>query len=107
MIAFAIVAIVRPRLDRVLRKFIFVSMAGWFALCIVAMLGELENWTSGPWCVLGVGNLKNPLVLTFAIVLAASLVMPRAWCNYVCPNRGLFEILSGRRPQGDQTKENS
>ena len=42
---------------------------------------------------MGVANLKHPLVLTLAVLLATSIVMPRAWCNYVCPNRGLFELL--------------
>ena len=100
MIIFSILAIMKPHLDGLFRKFIFVSLAGWFAVCIGAMVGNLGNWTSGPWCVLGVGNLKNPLVLTFGVVLATSIVMPRAWCNYVCPNRGLFEFLSGRRRGG-------
>ena len=95
MIACSIVAILRPRSDRYLRPLVYVTMVGWFLLCVAAMtrLGQLSNLTSGPWCVMGVANLKHPLVLTLAVLLATSIVMPRAWCNYVCPNRGLFELL--------------
>ena len=94
MIACSILAIVRPRTDRYLRPLVYATMPAWFLLCVAAMVfSGLGNLTSGPWCVMGVANLKHPLVLTLAVLLATSIVMPRAWCNYVCPNRGLFEIL--------------
>jgi hypothetical protein len=98
MIACCVVAIVRPRSDRYLRPLVYFTMPAYFLLCVAAMVFDrLGNLTSGPWCVMGVANLKHPLVLTLAVLLATSIVMPRAWCNYVCPNRGLFEILCGKR----------
>jgi hypothetical protein len=94
MIACSIVAILRPQSDRYLRPLVYLTLPAYFLLCVAAMVFDhLGNLTSGPWCVMGVANLKHPLVLTLAVLLATSIVMPRAWCNYVCPNRGLFEIL--------------
>jgi hypothetical protein len=96
MIAFAIVAILRPAADRALRKFVYLSMVGWFALNLLVMLHDIENKTPGPWCVPGVANFQYPLVLVFLALVAVSMIAPRAWCNYVCPNRGLFELLCGK-----------
>ena len=57
----------------------------------------MHNKTSGPWCVAGVANFANPILLTFVVLMATSIVMPRAWCKFVCPNRGLFELLCGKK----------
>ena len=49
--------------------------------------------------------LQAPVLVTFVVVLAASVVMPRAWCKFVCPNRGLFELLCGRKSTTNCTNE--
>lgn len=100
MIVLAIISILKPATEKVLRKFIFVSLISWAVLCVWAMSLNIKNLSPGPWCVVGVQNLKNPLVLSFLILMGTTLVMPRAWCNFVCPNRGLFELLSGKRRKG-------
>lgn len=90
---------VPPRVDRALRYVRFVSLA---AILLVSA-GTVTLWFSGfdPYLTLFSlhwlfePDLASmwPALLVLGLVLAASLLVERAWCRYLCPLGGLLSVL--------------
>ncbi|HAW50138.1 TPA: hypothetical protein DCX16_04235 [bacterium] len=57
----------------------------------------------GPWCVIGKANLKYSAIISFLCVILASIIIPRIWCKYICPDGGLFQLIGKRKK--DEEKE--
>ena len=90
---------VPPRVDRALRYVRFVSLA---AILLVSA-GTVTLWFSGFGPYLTLFSLHWlfepdlasmwPALLVLGLVLAASLLVERAWCRYLCPLGGLLSVL--------------
>lgn len=61
-------------------------MIFWFTI-------NLFEKTSGLWCTIAVENITYPIIIVFIYVLISSLIVLRTWCNTICPDKGLFELV--------------
>ncbi|MBI4722083.1 MAG: 4Fe-4S binding protein [Candidatus Stahlbacteria bacterium] len=89
-IIISILAVQYPDKERVFSKFKYLSLLGWAVLAIT------KYKVPGPWCVPGQANLKYSAIISFLCVLLVSVVIPRAWCCYICPDGGLLQLISRR-----------
>lgn len=95
----SILAISYPQKERYFGKLKYAILVGW------AVLGTVM-FVPGPWCVPAQAILKYSASISFVCVLLASMVVPRAWCRYICPDGGLLQLVSRkvRRKSGKEEK---
>jgi len=92
--------IVRESKFRALKYFILVaSLIGW-----VVGYDNIEL----PMCVIGDGKLGYSHLITFFTLIAVSMIIPRAWCKYACPDGAFFQLLNGKKniPEADLPAQN-
>lgn len=70
----------------------YIVLGCWIALAIFVKV-------PGPWCVIGKANLAFSAIIPFFSVLLISLVIPRAWCQFICSDGALLQLFQsiGRR----------
>ncbi len=90
MIISSILTILYPDKKRILKRFKY----GTFIFWIVVNIGQR---VFGPWCSLAVANITYHVFIGFICVLIVSLVNYRGWCEYACPDGGLFKLISGKK----------
>ena len=86
----SIAAVSYPNKERQIRKLKYLILLGWAALAITAFV-------PGPWCVVAQAILGYSASISFLCVLLASMVVPRAWCRYICPDGGLLQLLGRKK----------
>lgn len=91
--------IIHPRLDAAFRFLKYVVLAGWI---LFPLLGHK---VLGPWCVPAGFVMSYAAVVSFVCVLLASMLVPRAWCRFLCPDGALFELIGKRRKRREGEDE--
>ena len=79
-----------PRSSRWLLKLKYLSLILWVLIPIVGLK------VAGPWCVAAQALLVYSASVSFACVLLASMIMPRAWCRYLCPDGAILQLASNK-----------
>jgi len=51
----------------------------------------------GPWCVVGRATLIYSPLLSFFTVIITSMIIPRAFCKYACPDGAFFQLLNRKK----------
>jgi hypothetical protein len=87
MVILAIFSLLYPKQKRLLGYFRYLALIFWIGI-------NVKHKVSGPWCTIAVANIHYPVIVEFLCVLFTSLVIPRAWCKYTCPDGGFFELIS-------------
>jgi len=92
-------AIPRQGNDLGLRHARYVSAGAYLLLATAGV------FVTNPWCTLFGDELDYSSIVSLAGVIAATLVIPLAWCRYVCPGAGSLApvaFLSPYRIRNDQ-----
>ena len=86
LVAILGLVLLRPRLEPWLFRLRYVSLAVFLGLAAFLIFNE-------GWCVLYVHEVDYAALLACAVILAASAIVPFAWCRYLCPTGVLFSWL--------------
>ncbi len=78
--------------DVFLRHVRYPSAGAWVGLAAVGI------FVTYPWCVLMGDELDYSALIALVGLIAASSVIPLAWCRYVCPAAGPLELLARLSP---------
>lgn len=65
--------------DGGLKRARYVSLAFWLFLSVVGV------FVTSPWCTLFGDEVDYSSIVALVSVLSAGVVLPMAWCRYVCP----------------------
>lgn len=85
-----------PRIPFFLRKIRLFLLAGFLLLSFAAFFIAVPNplWISDPYVIMTRAFiLKRAWMVFFLAILASSIVVPRFWCNYICPLGCLYYNL--------------
>ena len=86
-----------------MRKIRLFLLAGFLLTALTAFFVAVPNlfWPSDPYVIMTRAFvLKGGWIVLFAAVLGASIVIPRVWCNYICPLGCLYYHLGRVRRAG-------
>ena len=78
--------VLKPRLEPFLLKIRYVSLGLFLLLAGFLVFNE-------GWCVLYINEVDHAAVLACAVILASTLIVPFAWCRYLCPTGVFFSLL--------------
>jgi len=81
-------ALVSKRWAERLVKVRYPLLGVWILLVFVRV------FVTNPWCVLYGGELDYSSLLALFVVLSVSLLIPMAWCRYICPLGTLLSLTS-------------
>lgn len=81
-------AVISRKLALRLRNIRYLLLAIWITL------GFFVVFVTNPWCILYGGELDYSAMLALLVVLSASLIIPLAWCRYVCPLGTFLSFLT-------------
>lgn len=96
LLLIVLLAVLKPALEPHLLKIRFVSLG------LFLSLGAFLVFNEG-WCVLYVNELDAAALLACLVILASALLIPFAWCRYLCPTGVLFSwigaasLITGQR----------
>ncbi|MBT3287015.1 MAG: 4Fe-4S binding protein [Victivallales bacterium] len=76
------------RKDRFFKKFKYVSVILWLGLSVIGV------FVTSPWCTFFGDEIDYSSAVSLAAVLAGALVVPMAWCRYMCPMGGALGWLT-------------
>lgn len=81
----------KPDLEKKFRNLKYIILVLWVVLAFY--LTSINLKASGPWCVLGVANYTYPAIFPFIAIIIGAMVLPRAWCRFLCPDGALFQLV--------------
>ncbi len=84
------------RVPAFVRKIRLFLLAGFLLTALAALFVEVPNlfWPSDPFVIITRAFvLGKGWMILFAIILAASIAVPRIWCNCICPLGCLYHYL--------------
>lgn len=97
LIVVSILVILYPGTKKGFRRLKYVILPAWAVLAFTAYK------VPGPWCVPAQAILSYSALLSFLCVLLVSAVLPRGWCNYICPDGALLQLISKKPRSGNET----
>jgi polyferredoxin len=86
-------ALPRERDDRPLKRVRYFAAGAWL---LVASAGVL---VTNPWCVLYGNEVDYSSIVSLLAVLAGGIVIPMAWCRYLCPLGACLGLAATRAGQ--------
>ena len=87
------------RVPSLLRKARFFFLGGFLLTALLAVFVEVPHffWAFDPYVIMARAFVfRGVWMVFFALIMAASLVMPRVWCNNACPLGCLNNMLGVR-----------
>jgi polyferredoxin len=87
-------ALVLPfeRKDRLFKRLKYVSVILWIGLSVLGV------FVTSPWCTLFGDEIDYSSAVAFLAVMLGALVIPMAWCRYLCPMGGALGWLTKFSP---------
>jgi len=79
LLALLFFALPVERRDAGLKRIKYVSLAFWLFLSVVGV------FVTSPWCTLLGDEVDYSSIVALLSALSAAIVLPMAWCRYVCP----------------------
>jgi len=81
-------ALLSRRLAERLKRVRYPALGIWMTLVVIRV------FVTNPWCVLYGGELDYSSLLALFVVLSTSLLIPQAWCRYICPLGTFLSLIS-------------
>ncbi|MBN1445007.1 MAG: 4Fe-4S binding protein [Candidatus Omnitrophica bacterium] len=91
------------------RKIRLFLLSGFLLMSLLALFAAAPNpfWVADPYVIITRAFiLKNAWLFLFIAIFTASIIIPRAWCNFVCPLGCLYYYLGRIRKAGFFKKKN-
>ncbi len=90
LLAIILIKLMNPGSEGYLMNIRYFSLAGYILVTGVGV------WFGDAWCWLAEGELDYSSLIGFLVIFLSAIIIPFAWCRYLCPTGAMLFVLGKR-----------